>query len=120
MGAWVSASADEVMTKTKDGTYIVNTSTLCQKKGFKATTPVEVYIKKGKVEKVEALKNQESPGFFVKTRDNLISLFNGIKLKEDKAIEEGPLPDGCTGATYSSKAVQENIKAALEYYEAHK
>lgn len=118
--AALTASANEIMTKSSDGTYVVNTTTLCKKKGFKGITPVEVSIKKGKVVKVEALKNIESPGFFVKVTNSLLPLFDGVKLKEAKKMAEGALPDGCTGATYSSKAVQENIRMALEYYEAHK
>lgn len=118
--AALTASANEIMTKSSDGTYVVNTTTLCNKKGFKGITPVEVSIKKGKVVKVESLKNIESPGFFVKVTNSLLPLFDGVKLKEAKKMAEGALPDGCTGATYSSKAVQENIRMALEYYEAHK
>ena len=49
---------DEVMTK-EDGMYVVNTTTLGKDvTGYVGTTPLKVYIKKNKVVKVEALKNQ--------------------------------------------------------------
>lgn len=41
----LASYADDVMTKQADGTYVVNTTTLCQTRGYQSTTPVEVYIK---------------------------------------------------------------------------
>ena len=45
----LTASADNVMKKEADGTYVVNTTTLCKTRGYKGTTPLEVHIKNGKV-----------------------------------------------------------------------
>ena len=43
----LTAQADNVMKKEKDGTYIVNTTTLAQDvEGYNGPTPVEVHIKK--------------------------------------------------------------------------
>ena len=54
--------ADDVMTKTADGTYIINTTTLASDvEGYAGTTPMEVHIKKNKIVKVVALKSQETP-----------------------------------------------------------
>ena len=36
----LASYADDVMTKQADGTYVVNTTTLCQARGYKSTTPV--------------------------------------------------------------------------------
>ena len=53
MAAFVTADAQEVMRKEKDGTYVVNTTTLAQDvKGYIGATPVEIYIKKNKIVKV--------------------------------------------------------------------
>ena len=61
-----------VMTKKADGTYVVNTTTLASDvKGYRSTTPLNIYIKNGKVEKVEALKNQETPKYFVQVKNNV-------------------------------------------------
>ena len=119
----LTVDAQDVMRKQADGTYVVNTTTLCKNvHGFKknGTTPVEVYISKGKVIKVVALPNQESPGYFAKVKKALLPLFTGIKVSKAKKVSEQTQVDGCTGATYSTRAVQKNIKAALAYYEKNK
>ena len=74
---------DKVMQRHSDGTYVVNTVTLCPKvRGFKGATPLFVYIKNGKVVKVEAQKNHESPKFFQKVRQALLPKFSGMKLSK--------------------------------------
>lgn len=102
-----------VMTHQSDGTYVVNTTTLAHDvKGFKGATPLRVYIKGDKVVKVEALPNQESPNFFAKVKQSLLGKWNGMKVS--KAAKANV--DGATGATYSSKAVKENVKRGVKYY----
>ena len=112
----VASYADDVMTKQSDGTYVVNTTTLCQARGYQSTTPVEVYIKSGKVLKIVPLKNTETPGYFKKAVKGLLGLFEGLKIAKAQELTEIAKVDGCTGATMSTKALQQNIKAALEYY----
>ena len=112
----VASYADDVMTKQSDGTYVVNTTTLCQARGYQSTTPVEVYIKSGKVVKTVPLKNTETPGYFKKAVKGLLGLFEGLKIAKAQELTEIAKVDGCTGATMSTKALQQNIKAALEYY----
>ena len=107
---------DEVMTK-EDGMYVVNTTTLGKKvTGYVGTTPLKVYIKKNKVERVEALKNQETPKYFAKVKKALLNKWDGLKVKDAAALQV----DAVTGATFSSDAVVENVKLALEYYQSHK
>ena len=112
----VASYADDVMTKQSDGTYVVNTTTLCQARGYQSTTPVEVYIKSGKVVMIVPLKNTETPGYFKKAVKGLLGLFEGLKIAKAQELTEIAKVDGCTGATMSTKALQQNIKAALEYY----
>ena len=116
----ISVFADDVMTKQSDGTYVVNTTTLCQARGYQSTTPVEVYIKSGKVVKVVPLKNTETPGYFKKAVKGLLGLFEDQKISKALELTEASKIDGCTGATRSTKALQQNIKAALEYYKKKK
>ena len=115
----LASYADDVMTKQSDGTYVVNTTTLCQARGYQSTTPVEVYIKSGKVVKIVPLKNTETPGYFKKAVKGLLGLFEGLKIAKAQELTEIAKVDGCTGATMSTKALQQNIKAALEYYKKH-
>lgn len=113
----LASYADDVMTKQADGTYVVNTTTLCQTRGYQSTTPVEVYIKSGKV---VPLKNGETPGYFKRAAKGLLGLFEGLKVSKAQELTEVSKVDGCTGATMSTKALQQNIKAALEYYKKKK
>jgi len=111
----LSWMADETMTK-ENGMTVINTTTLGKDvQGFLGTTPLKIYIQKNKVVKIEALKNQETPKYFVKVKKNLLDKWNGKKVKEAKNMQV----DAVTGATYSSNAVIENVKLGLEYYNKH-
>lgn len=114
LAASTSLFADEVMTKESDGTYVVNTTTLCNKKGYKATTPLLVYIKKNKVVKVEALPSRETPKYYKQVKEQMLPKFAGKKAKEVENV------DCVTGATMSSVTVKANIKAAFDYYQKNK
>ncbi len=106
---------DNVMTKQKDGTYVVNTTTLASNvRGYVGATPLEVYIKKNKVVKVVALPNKETPKIFAKVKSGMLPKYAGKKTSAVSSV------DGVTGATYSSKAVKANVEAAVKYYKAHK
>jgi electron transport complex protein RnfG len=107
---------DEVMTK-ENGGYVVNTTTLGKDvQGYAGTTPVKVYIKKNKVEKVEFLKNQETPKYFARVKKAMQGKWDGLKVKDAAKLKV----DGVTGATFSSDAVSKNVQIALDYYQKHK
>ena len=116
----LSAHAGDVMTKKADGTYVVRTNTICKARGYRKGTPVEVHIKNGNVVKVLALKNEETVPYFARVKQFLLPLYNNLKVSKAKKLTKKTQVDGCTGATYSTKAVQKNISAALDYYEKHK
>ena len=108
--------SDEVMTKD-NGTYVVNTTTLGKGVvGYVGATPVKVYIKSGKVQKVEFLKNQETPKYFAKVKKALLTKWDGLKVK-DAAKQK---VDGVTGATFTSDAIVKNVQLGLDYYQTHK
>ena len=113
-----SAAPQEEKVMTKEGdTYIVNTTTLSKDIiGYMDATPVKVYIKKNKVEKVEFLKNQETPKYFAKVKNALQTKWDGQKVKDAAAMKV----DGVTGATFSSQAIIKNVQLALDYYQQHK
>jgi electron transport complex protein RnfG len=112
-----AVQAGDVMHKEKDGTYVVNTTTLAQDvEGYIGATPVEVYIKKNKIVKVVMLKNQETPKYNARIKKEMLPGFDNKKIAKGKAVEV----DGITGATFTSYAVKENVKRALEYYWKHK
>lgn len=106
----------QTMTKEK-GTYIVNTTNIANDViGYEGPTPLKVYIKKNKIEKVEFLPNQETPKYWNAVKKHFQEVWNGKTVKEAKTMQV----DGRTGATFSSDAVKENVKRALDYYEKNK
>ena len=106
----------EAMTKQADGTYVINTTTLCKSTGYMGKTPLEVRIKNNKIVKVVPLRNQETPKYFGLVKKNLLPKFEGMKVGKVAKSQV----DGVTGATFSSKAVNANVKVAAEYYLKHK
>lgn len=118
MAAFVTADAQQVMRKEKDGTYVVNTTTLANDvDGYAGPTPVEVYIKKNKIVKVVPLKMQDGPKYVAKVKNGMLTKYEGMKIEKKKAL---PKVDGVTGATFTSDAVRENVQRAVEYYQKHK
>ena len=73
---------------------------------------MKIYVKKNKIQKIEALKNRETPDYFEEVEAVMFPKYQGLTVK--KALS-APV-DGVTGATLSSKAVRENVKRGLEYY----
>lgn len=107
---------DGVMTK-ENGTYVINTTTLAADvEGYQSPTPLKIYIKKNKIEKIEALRNKETPKYFAMVKKNLLDKWNGMTVKKAATAEV----DGVTGATFSSNAVKENVRRGLDYYKKHK
>ena len=118
MAAFITADAQEVMRKEKDGTYVVNTTTLAKDvEGYAGPTPVEVYIKKNKIVKVVPLKTMDGPKYVAKVKKGMLPKYEGMKIEKKKPL---PQVDGVTGATFTSDAVKENINRAIEYYQKHK
>lgn len=108
-------AGDEVM--SKDGkTTIVNTTSLTKNvKGFRGPTPVKIYIKSGKIEKIEPLKNQETPKFFARAKA-VLEKFEGKSVSKVAKMDV----DAKTGATFSTKALIKNVQAGAKYYKEHK
>ena len=112
--SWMAG--DQTMTK-ENGMTVINTTTLGKDvQGYIGVTPLKIYIEKNKVVKIEALKNQETPKYFLKVKKALLDKWNGLKVKDAKNLKV----DAVTGATYSSDAVIENVKLGLDYYQNHK
>ena len=108
--------SDNTMTK-EDGMFVINTTTLGKKvEGYNGPTPMKVYIKKDKVEKIEFLKSMETPKYYAKVKRELQDKWNGLKVKDAKTLQV----DAITGATYSSEAVIKNVQLALDYYQNNK
>lgn len=104
--------ADEIITKEGDVT-IVNTTSLAEDfEGYAGPTPLKIYIKNKKIEKIVAIKNLETPKYFALIKRDLLNKWNGLTLKKAAQTQV----DVVTGATLSSEAVIENVKRGIDYY----
>ena len=109
-------AGDNIMTK-ENGVYVIDTTELGKDiEGYQAPTPLKVYIKNDKVEKIEFLKSQETPKYYAKVKKALLEKWNGLKVKDAKTQQV----DVVTGATYSSEAVIKNVQLGLDYYQKNK
>lgn len=108
-------AGDKVITK-EGKTTIVNTQTIGSDiEGYAGPTPVKIYIEKGKITKVEALKNLEGPKYMAKAK-KVLAGYEGKTVADAKKMKV----DAVTGATYTSDALVENVRKGLEYYEKNK
>jgi len=107
---------DDTMTK-ENGVFVINTTNLAKDvEGYNGSTPLKIYIKKDKVERIEFLKSMETPKYYAKVKKALMDKWNGLKVKDAKTLQV----DVVTGATYSSEAVIKNVQAGLDYYQKNK
>ena len=112
----VSAAINEEPITRSNDTVVVNTTEISKGvRGFKGATPVQIYIKKDKVVKVETLPNRETPKFLAKAK-TVLKQFEGKDIKTASLMEV----DGVSGATYTSKALVKNVQQGLEYYKNKK
>ena len=108
-------SANAQMTKAGK-VYKINTETLCNTKGYKGTTPLVVSIEGNQISDIEVPRNQEGPKYMKMVYDGLIAKYVGMKIKD---VETNNV-DAVTGATFTSKAVIDNVKAAVKYFKENK
>lgn len=108
-------AADAVLTK-QGKTTVVNTTTLTKSvRGFHGPTPVKIYIKGNKVQKIETLPNQEGKKYFA-IAQKVLSQFEGKSVSKVAKMQV----DAKTGATFSTKALIKNVQTGVKYYKEHK
>jgi uncharacterized protein with FMN-binding domain len=108
-----TAVAEEaaVMEGTPDA-YVVSTATLATDViGFNGTTPLKITVTDGKISDIEPLDNDETPGFFNRVKEQLLPKYIGMTPQE--VINGGV--DAVSGATFSSRAVIENMQRGMQY-----
>lgn len=107
---------DGAITK-ENGFTIVNTTSIAKDvEGYNGPVPLKIYIKKNKIEKIEVLKNQETPKYLVKVKNALENAWDGLTVKEAKAKKV----DAVTGATFTSEAIIKNVQKGLAHYQNNK
>jgi len=78
--------------------------------GYNGTTPLNITVKNGVIEDIEVLPNQESPSYLKRAKDKVLPQYIGKTVAEAKKLEA----DVATGATYTSKALIQNIQMGLD------
>lgn len=80
--------------------------------GFNGPTPLQIALDNhGKIIEVRVLANNETPNFLKRVVDaGFLNSWNGLTIEEalNKKV------DAVSGATYSSKGIQNSLKARLE------
>ena len=98
--------------KAQADTLVVNTTELCKEViGYDGPTPLKITVVDGVVASVEALPNTETPRFLDRVLQS--GLLNAVVGKKVSEAAEMPL-DAVTGATYTSQAMIENLRAGLQ------
>lgn len=115
-GVWnlnpVAADSQPVLSERGD-TLVINTTQLTPDvRGYGGTTPLEMKILEGRIVQVAPLPNAESPGFFDRlAQAGLWQSWDGLTPAEAASLQV----DAVSGATYSSRAVLQNVAAAAQY-----
>lgn len=96
---------------TASTTQVIFTGDIANKViGYNGTTPLNITVKNGVIENIEALENQETPSYFNRATKKVFPQYIGKTVAEAKKLEA----DVATGATYSSKALIQNIQMGLQ------
>jgi electron transport complex protein RnfG len=96
---------------TATSTQVIYTGDIASKViGYNGTTPLNITIKNGKIESIEVLPNQESPGYLKRAKDKVLPQYIGKSVADAKKLK----PDIATGATYTSEALIKNIQMGLD------
>lgn len=89
---------------------LINTTTLCEDvEGYIGPTPVQIKIQNDTIRDIIALQNEESPAYF-KEAVKVLKKWIGLTPAKGLEIEV----DTISGATFTSEALIENVKAGLK------
>ena len=95
-----------------DGSRLISTEELAKDVlGFGGSVPLHIYMREGRVVRVEALDNYETPPFFAQVVKDILPAWNGLTADEALKKEVAAV----SGATISSRAVIENFRRGMEY-----
>ena len=98
-------------TKKANTAQVIYTGDIASKViGYNGTTPLNITVKNGVIESIEVLPNQESPAYLKRAKDKVLPQYIGKTVAEAKKLNA----DIATGATYTSKAIIQNIQMGLD------
>lgn len=79
-------------------------------RGFGGPVPLLIYVSGGRIDSVTMLPNRESPSFVRRAvRGGILERWNGMTVEEAREAHV----DAVSGATFTSRAVIENVRRGL-------
>ncbi|MFI3321075.1 MAG: FMN-binding protein [Rikenellaceae bacterium] len=111
---FAQSKKDAVREVLEDGTVVISSKTLAKDIfGYASTTPIKLHIKNGVISNIEYELNNETPDYFdeLLINDTLAKKWIGKGLKDAATAQV----DAISGSTFSSEAVNENIRRAAKY-----
>ena len=110
--ASLDARTKKKASKSKaSSTQVIYTGDIAKKViGYNGPVPLNITIKNGVIENIEVLDNQESPGYLKRATAKVLPQYIGKTVAEAKKLDA----DIATGATYTSKAIIQNIQMGLD------
>ena len=110
--ASLDARTKKKASKSKASTsQVIYTGEIAKKViGYNGPVPLNITVKNGVIESIEVLDNQESPGYLKRATAKVLPQYIGKTVAEAKKLDA----DIATGATYTSKAIIQNIQMGLD------
>ena len=110
VGAALRRNATVTSAETAPIAGTINTSGLGAVTGYAGPVPLQIYVSNGVVDSVIALPNIETPDFFNRVKEALLHKWDGLTIEEAANLHV----DAVSGATYSSKALIDNMQRGLK------
>ena len=110
--ASLDARTKKKASKSKASTsQVIYTGEIAKKViGYNGPVPLNITVKNGVIENIEVLDNQESPGYLKRATAKVLPQYIGKTVAEAKKLDA----DIATGATYTSKAIIQNLQMGLD------
>lgn len=94
------------------GGKVVDTAVTCSDvQGFAGPVPLLIYISDGRIDSVVMQPNSETPSFVRRAvRGGILDRWNGMTVEQARNADV----DAVSGATFTSRAVIENVRRGLK------
>jgi len=110
---YLATASSENIKHQPDQTIVINTTNPgADYIGYAGKVPLEIYLQDGKIQKIVALPNNETTSFF-DNASTILSAWDGMTPEEALSSKV----DAVSGATYSSRAIINNVQAGLQVYQ---
>lgn len=104
------AGAKQPRKSSAKSSFTISTTELCAGvRGYRGPVPVSVTFTNGRISDIKLLPNHETPAYFRRVQNSgIVKAYIGLTPKQ--AV--GKKVDAVSGATFSSRALIQNIQAA--------